>query len=603
MSFTINSMVFKVFLPILVGLAIFGTLDSIKVNSLEPNVNSLDEALGSFNREIVLAGAEENEPLDEDRARDKYREAVIFNVLSAQHCGLIGKADEAKVVGDYDQFGNEIVSGLVQDFISNPSVLGEETQYEPSIFYPGSSKPYNVLNESGFSLTCAGGDQISSNMPGISQITENEGNDMEGQYGRIGFEVDNTFTIDDARIAAFSFPGIDSDGTYPAMLLGLKTISAAPEGCSEGFYNGKLKMQNIPVIAEGNAVQNYDLCNPEDFSKMIQQEPEAISYLMCEGAQGYIQTNIGDIQNSGEATSGTGSQITSQVLDFLGLTDSINSELLNVETYPRMIARQKAASCIDEGGKDLLVEDESKVIAPKLDFGSGRESCSFQDVKNYHEEDISGRNWNGLNVKCGLVEDEITQEGGGGFNYYNTVWYAEEGQTCNRDEYSHKVSYDITSDPDSGPQERTFDLSRFSEIENIDVRFARNEKSEYNVILNGERIVTSSWREGGNKAPGYYVRSLEESNNQDWSEKEIPNSDESIAQDYILRLNKEDYVSWSGTAGNFPEEQDFESLKRSYEIPDNPSKLTFRVVPNSEGESSRIKIESISVRGDLRACS
>lgn len=615
MSFTVNSMVFKVFLPILVGLAIMGTLDSIKVNSLDNQTSSLSDTLNSFDRKIVLAETQE-ESGDQDvttRARDKYRQAVIFNVLAAQHCGLIGKAEEAEPVNDYGEFGDDFLDNLVNDFqggnVGSEIPLGPETEYESKIYYPGDKPPYEVLRESNMPLNCAGADQISSNVPGISQMTQNEGNDMEGRYGRIDFEVENTFTIRNPDVAAFSFPGIENDGDYPSLLLGMKAITAVPDGCEDNFYDSKVRMQNVPIIITGGSVQEYNLCNYDDLSELHNSNSNSLTYTMCENATGYIQTNVGNVRNSGEATTEAdigsfiaGAIETGESLGIIGDTSNFKQHLMDVETYPKLLIRENPTGCIDGGssddGRDLTVPDTADVIGPKLDFGSRREKCSYGDVENYKQNDRSS-SWQGIDVKCGMVEKQT--EGDNQVEYYETVWYAEE--VCAQDAEileifetvkGENIEYGeegVSMGEGGGIDRIRYDLLAFSNTQEIKLNYDHltdSTVSRLDVYVNGNELKISSIYND----PDYdgYRGSISFSGNEVTAfEQEVGRVDKS----YSLVINpSEDTLKWDWEGGTYEIPRE-----RENEIPDEINSIEVEYQGATVGDKADIKSLKISNGG------
>lgn len=615
MSFTINSVVFKVFLPILVGLAIFATLDSIKVDSLDPQVESLGDALNSFNREIVLAKSNEDGKDDTEKARSKFREAVIFNVLSAQHCGLTGMPEKAVEnngrISDYRAF-NEEVGGILNS-IEGGGLTGLDSSKK--IFYPdlGSYTPYKALREDDNLLTCAGSDQLSSNVPGVSQITTNEGNDMEGRYGRIGFEVQNNFTIDNPRIAAFSFPGISADeGAYPQLLLGSKQLVAAPDGCEEQFYDSRLRMQNVPMIAEGTVMEDYDLCDTKDFAELVASEDhDKISYMMCGGAVGYIQTNIGGPAQTGEATSGPRAQALFTGLErifgdnFIGdnLLDDVSDELLNIKTFPELLIRQEGESCIEpDGAGKGIVADDSQVIGPAIDHNNDgdRETCEFGSLDSYGE---NSEKWSDLKVKCGLKSL--------GQDRYSTVWYAANNQECEaEDAYQILPNFQRTSGSESnvaygdalelqatdssGSASIEYNLRKFDKIQEIRIAVESNRKSAVQYRLKAtdgsEYLIESDW-DAGLGANGYEFSA--EANGETESLGEISENGPIVDYDVVFDSGG-DKLSY-GTTGsmNTNINEDIDSLSIEFSKGREESQI----------DDEYLEITSIRVEGDLSACS
>ncbi|MFQ3274982.1 MAG: hypothetical protein ACI9LV_000059 [Candidatus Nanohaloarchaea archaeon] len=467
MSLTMQSTVFKIFLPILVGLAIFGTLDSIKVNSLDPNVNSFQDALGSIDRSVtfgdIYEGDSEENP-DEDKAKQEVRETILVNMIMAQRCDFLPLVDDA----DWRQLGSGNPDKDVVYFNYDTGNVGEAFEVskgkgEAPLTCVGTDSPTEIVKPA-----------LDGARPGPNS---KQTNDMEGRFGKIGFNMENTLVFEEPQIGSLSlYKDAPTDfGNFPDFWRNSRTSLMLPDGlssndCSRSHaakkqavfypehepisalyeiysgnnedinkYNGgqrmiyafRVRMQNIPIIKEGydGYTNGLTLCGRGTNSDLKEfllgadgPELKPAKYVLCENATGYIQSNAGAIDNSGETD-----------VDNFDWASGFGTEIV----FPRMVAERGATDCIDQS-PDLTVEGNQ--VGPELDFGNGGESCSFQEVMNYHKEDLSGRNWNGIDVKCGLVEDQISQKGGGGFNYYNTVWYGDKDQSCEESD----SMYDIT---------------------------------------------------------------------------------------------------------------------------------------------------------------
>ncbi|MFT4892292.1 MAG: hypothetical protein ACI8Z7_000059 [Candidatus Nanohaloarchaea archaeon] len=631
MSFTINSVVFKVFLPILVGLAIFATLDSIKVDSLDPQVDSLGDALNSFNREIVLANTDEEQQSltgeQSAKARGKLREAVILNVMISQNCGLTLKPEEANVVNVQEEFQQSTWEELKN--LAEGSAQSSST----SIFYPyeedneyyrstdeESDGPYAALREDDVGISCAGADQLSSNIPGASALTENEGNDMEGRYGRVGFEVANNFTVKDTRVAAFRFPnlgGEGSEGVYTELLMGGKVLTFAPDGCQDSsFYDSKVRMQNIPVIIEGSSSQ--EPCN----GPKLEYNALDINYMMCEGATGYIQTNVGG--QTGEHTLEGDNQHAARYFNFVGeaggviesgveftqgfeipdffsesagdLSGFVERQFVQVDLNPKVLVRQKGDDCLE----GLTLDDESKVIGPAIDHNNDgdRERCEFDDFESYGE---NSREWNDLNVTCGLVKESAQQEG---FEYYRPVWYVEDRQFC-FDEAEVKDGYRITSgsldsikfdegvvmtrDDGQPRNDVAYDLSYLQEIEKVVLEYESSPESAVSVAVNDNYPV---FKVHDAHSEMYFEEIIK---NEDFDEIEAEYEAEKIGegrQDHLLTLNpSEGTFDWRWSEGN-------DRMRYTGELeslPDEISSVEFRQAGGNEAED--VKLKSIEISG------
>lgn len=616
MSMTSNSVVFKIVLPIIVGLAIFATLDSIKVNSLDNQTDNLGDALSQFNRQITLGGD------GEQKARDKYREAAVFNILGAQHCGLVGKPEEAEVTRDYADFRQYGLNDLISNLESSSAeeVFGVETDQESQIYFPGDSKPYERLREDDELLTCAGADQLSSSIPGVSAITEGEGNDMEGRYGRINFEAEETITLKNPDVASFSFPDINHEGTYPNMLAGMKRTAMVPAGCdSEGRYDGRMKMENVPAIMEGDLIGQYDLCDFNEFNQMLEDHENPIQYKICEGATGYIQSNVGDSYNTGEATTQvSGYSFIAGIIEIYGgITGGVGTQglfqenFMNLEVYPMTIIQQGATECLDE---DLLAGDTDS-LGPQVDYNDDgdRESCSFSDVESAGQPS----SWNGVDIECGLIEEkdslhytgwripdqqclssQTVIEGGEQLNYYDmgSAYRQTEGVTStefqNDDSIDNpNIYYDgslkFQPTDKSNTAEVIFNLRQFSQVNEVNIAGLVNHETDitYSLrMLDGSVNVIESKFDGS--LDGYDALAGPKGDT-----TKIDDVDLSIMQNYRNSFDLHEDKLKFGTTGTVSENMGKE-----------PVSLTIRFETEGIGNSEYANIDNVEILGELRGC-
>ncbi|PSH00083.1 MAG: hypothetical protein BRC28_01595 [Nanohaloarchaea archaeon SW_4_43_9] len=203
MSSTVNSTVFKIFLPVLIGLAIFATLDSIKVNSLDPSVNSLESALNSMDRsmtigDIYTTDKEEDEKQllkekSKEKSKQEVREAILINIVMAQNCDLVTSLNEAEW------------KNLGPDASNNPDTV--YIDYNPDSFK--NYEPFMITKDEGEApITCVGAESpteivkppLQNFRSGPDEATQT--NDMEGKFGRINFEVENTLEFENPRVGA-----------------------------------------------------------------------------------------------------------------------------------------------------------------------------------------------------------------------------------------------------------------------------------------------------------------------------------------------------------------------------------------------------------------
>ncbi|PSH01201.1 MAG: hypothetical protein BRC26_04125, partial [Nanohaloarchaea archaeon QH_8_44_6] len=529
MSSTVNSTVFKIFLPVLIGLAIFATLDSIKVNSLDPSVNSLEGALNSMDRSMTIGDIyttdqekDEKKLLEEEsseRSKQEVREAILINIVMAQNCDLVTSLNEAEW------------KNLEPNVPNNPETVYIE--YNPDSF--DSYKPFMITKDEGEApITCVGAESPTEKVkPPVQNFVEGpdesiQTNDMEGKFGRINFEVDNTLEFKNPRVGATAIydNDISETGSFPDFWRANRVVVMVPEslqrqndcgnwipdnnnpaksqatfvpGTENGLSNNKdvnkyddkllgnsgnrliyafrVRMQNVPIIKEGYAGQrsdfNHGLCTKDESSGIKDflmdystDDPygnsEAARYIFCEEATGYIQSNAGKMDNTGESS-----------VDKFDLISGYGPEIV----FPKLLIRQNADDCLEggsgDGGKDLTVPDEANIVGPRVDFGNGREKCTYEELKDNYKNGRNAKTWKGNELRCGLTKDSLIQKEGGKIDFYNTVWYTVDSDRCG-EKVDHLSSYSsLTKDgnPKTYYGDGKLKLWDMTEEDEVDVRY------------------------------------------------------------------------------------------------------------------------------------
>lgn len=503
MSFALNSLVMKVFLPIIVGVAILGTLQSMKSTSLDPQVNSVEDALGQLDRSFVL-GDSKNDKLRmsrEQKARHEFRQVVIFNMFTAQHCAFLPKIDEMPQNSDFSSLG--------KGEVFYPQKLHkEDTDQKVGVF--------EVLKkENELPLSCVGAGNVLQQIPpspsdfmpevlSSDSETGGSGNDMEGRYGRVNFQVEETFRLQDPRVGGTDFDNVgESAPSYrPDLWRGDRMISMVPAGMNfnsefcdteylktevtsnrlsykfydeeigswtenlvqglyadikgfvfgddveydgvlnsygggpEGLYAYRVRMAGMPMFKPGAMIENYgtaSFCGIREigegtmksfiFGNVPYRDRNKVEYVMCKGAEGYIQSNAAGLEDGEEAAADA-------------LHDNIFNEDSEAIVFP-IVQIVQGKDCLDNSDAKFYAfngEQSEKIISPRIDLDSDgkREYCSLEDVRN----DIT-RTWkvsqNGEEIKvgCALTKKRIFQppkvsERRRGHSYYTTVWYAKQ---------------------------------------------------------------------------------------------------------------------------------------------------------------------------------
>lgn len=646
MSFTLNSLVFKLFLPIIVGVAIIGTLDTIKTESLDPNVDSAQGAINAMDRTAILADSdsENSDRFDEDRARNEFKQLVLYNMYTAQHCGIFSQIEEL-----------EAQTGEPEDISQADGNM---------IIFPHSKTPFKVLKEESedgeVSLTCVGAGPVAqvdvSDMRGAikSEETKQQTYDMEGRFGRINFETENTFVIEEPFIGAtnFGFQENWGEGNYPDVWNARRNIMILPDGltvqesCDDlgwdewaknqvsfyggtgGFWNkddintyGKgvrgiyafrlMMPSSAPKIKEGAMIENggtVSFCGSSGNSPMHKfikgsDTQSSLKYVICEGAQGFFQSNAKEMRDGGESAE--------------LVSGSVNVDYDHQIIFPYMILTQKAQDCITNNDEIRKVS-MNQVISPRLDFdGEGdRERCNFKDdVKDGSES----REWEGLTVKCGLLSGQTVRQPSndvGGIEYHNTVWYAENSQECNGDrEYDltdtaqkKKISRNFYRDgyifmggiSEDKSREIKFNLKKFDSIDRIIIDVNTNDKADVEYKLNTRDDSTYKAK------TNYDIDIIPPDHTNGYIMKVEKNGDESnlgefepqfqSADNYEVVFDAEDNEIRMGDMGtvNVAVEEEPETLA----ITAGHSYFGGKV-----NDDVSLNLESVKVVGDLRACS
>ncbi|PSG98724.1 MAG: hypothetical protein BRC29_01190 [Nanohaloarchaea archaeon SW_7_43_1] len=453
MSSTVNSTVFKIFLPVLIGLAIFATLDSIKVNSLDPSVNSLEAALNSMDRSVTFGDIE-----DEQKGRQEIREAIFYNIIIAQKCNLL------KAVYDADW------ERLQTSDKASWGGIAPDPDKDVVFFYNGDqiSEGFEVSKSEELSISCVGADSPTEMIrPNAEDLREGAGtsktNDMEGKFGRVSFDMNDTVVIEDPKIGSTSlFEGNPwrPSGNFPDFWRNQRLSMMLPNGLEEtndlcdnvgpehykktqsvfykeyeaisGLYEAftgnnedinvyegregpssiyafRVRMQNVPIIKEGylGPKQNLNTCQRGTESKLKKfliggENQDSARYVLCKSASGYIQSNAGSIDNTGETN-----------VDRIDLKRDFATETI----FPKLLIRENSDYCLSDTQSEFI------------DYRLNGDKCTTEEVlKDREGSEPVTKNWRGLEVKCGIKKETITQENGGGFNFYNTGWFKTGGK-------------------------------------------------------------------------------------------------------------------------------------------------------------------------------
>jgi hypothetical protein len=400
-------------------------------------------------------------------------------------------------------------------------------------------------------------------------------------------------------------------------LTGRDILTFAPEGCGDSdFYDSKVKMENVPLIVNGE--NTGDLC---DETALAFNELE-FDYLMCEGAEGYIQTNVGG--QSGEHDLEDGNKIGASYFNYLGSVDDVTESVLpfpvpdifsdtssdvrtfiqdqvvDVDLNPKIVVTSGEDNCItgENGGKDIVVDD-SQVIGPAIDRNDdgSRETCEFDNIESFGE---NSREWNGLDVKCGLMKETATQSGGN-LDYYSPVW-RKVGDSCYKDlniignyrvqEGLAQDSYDQNGLTMEGYGEGTvtterasYNLQSFESINRVEINFA-NTGSDFDININGEELKVVSALQSGDPAEYIEVEGEIMDADAEWTEKEG-----ATESGYKLVIEpSQNNLRWEWFGGSY----EYPQNSNQPEIPGQINSIEFEQTGDTD---SVVEINSLEISG------
>ncbi|PSH00084.1 MAG: hypothetical protein BRC28_01600 [Nanohaloarchaea archaeon SW_4_43_9] len=255
------------------------------------------------------------------------------------------------------------------------------------------------------------------------------------------------------------------------------------------IYAFRVRMQNVPIVKEGYTGPKKDfengLCTEgksseiKDFLMDYSEDPygnsKAARYVLCENATGYIQSNAGKIDNTGESN-----------VDKFDFSGGYGTEIV----FPKLLIRQNPDDCLNKGSESDFV-----------DYRLNGDRCSTEEVLKGEEGSAPvTKNWNGLEVECGVKKETIIQNHNNGrFSFYNTGWF-KTGGNLDGDIKGAEPLYEVENGEDGGEPpvaenakgdlmvrfydqsgaRLTYDLRSYS-VEEVDLNFET--KGNMNVYL------------------------------------------------------------------------------------------------------------------------
>ncbi|QGA80826.1 hypothetical protein [Candidatus Nanohalobium constans] len=478
-------------LTILVTATTLSAYNSIRINTLNPQADKLDQVTGHIGRPDIKISS-----------KNQLKSTVLFNMLAATDCRILtsyayaerqgenidikSNANQLSDINDTAYYSEGLSPAFKHGFSGECAGAGgqayavgelvEESSKSAVESLPGGTALANLKNIIG------GADR---------EFLEEPGRDMEGMFGKIKFKINKTEDEGKIRIGTnqnskfIAMKAInpsgnllnDQDSRIPDFLLGEKTSAFIPAGvslnqysemnneCPDGSgYVEKLKAVTSPKKAvlelldtsfdyiEGNypceaqdkvlidLVNNptkihdgEDLTNPGidslyssrvridtgETRRIIVEDAGEFKYetggnqyrsflnqakwYLCEGDEGYIQSNAGTYDNTGEA----------------GSENFVRED----RVYP-LIKLTESTNCLDRGGPD----------APTTNFGvystsevHQKVSCSVEESIAKEKKFTASIHDTSTDYYCGLVPQTFRfDDYSGEVDYYRTGLFAEQ---------------------------------------------------------------------------------------------------------------------------------------------------------------------------------
>lgn len=412
-------------LPLMFGGLILLGMQQMNENNLQGQQRNAQMEIDKQGKHMTIGRTLDGEQITSRVAEEQFRELVIYSQVSAINCQLVywlhAEDPEGDTAGKYID-GTHRPNRLDQnsDYMVKYSLPGRtpgsdhrlfqylsESNYVPSCVGTSNTVSHHLVDKrtknlrkgnflkAGFDIvigTFIGGAEDLWNWADCNlepDWASNRGNDMEGRFGKITFESDVTFfpgRSSNSKVWSPNFlrdvgncPLNNQDIVGPGFLQGQEWMDylphpqrASPESMSyhtDGSappFNEK-KSAMMDAIVDAPAVTSIDLnekdaSNYGDGGKGYGDWPRRdIYYVVCENAEGSVQTNANYINNGGEAVWGNNNQVVGEYRGF------------ETRTFTLIDVTANATSCINN------VHRESISVHEDLHTG-GPECTSFEEA-------------------------------------------------------------------------------------------------------------------------------------------------------------------------------------------------------------------------------
>jgi hypothetical protein len=317
------------------------TFNSIQSQTLEDNSEGLIDSLEQYDSQVDIQNEEQ------------FRGLVTWNMLASQQClyanMIYNRGDVGQVPGDLEVGEEELAMNLAdpaQILTDNGADIQNLEQGQFTFFGDanGDEDPLStVVDETSFQGECVGTEPIAitqgpaavldSMTPDLFEngLQQLRGWSLEGRYGEVGYNMQNTVLIEDEKLFAMSIDqfwwgNLDGRNGPDFVRGGRSSIFIPPANAPEGIagtipmkYLGegtsaddslrnygsladggrlwafRVRMVNLPIIIEEGT---YDIETKEKMYEGIFEEPykrfvRNAEYILCKGSSGTVKSNAG----------------------------------------------------------------------------------------------------------------------------------------------------------------------------------------------------------------------------------------------------------------------------------------------------------------------
>lgn len=336
--------------------AVATTLNSIQSQTLDDSSQGLMDSLNQFNGEVDI------------ETEEQFRGLVTWNMLASQQClyanMIYNRGDVGEPPGDLDIGEDEVEMSLADSseiLTENGANIQNLDQGDFTFFGDASADTdpiRSLVDETTFTGECVGAEAIGITRSPLaaagligndllgSGLQELEGYSLEGDFGEVPYNMQETVLIEDEKLFAMRIDNFWWDafgGNGPDFVRGQRASIFVPHyrpdtesadrpildylGESSNlptttygfadypsqediatYWAFRVRMKNIPMIVDvsGDNFESGDKdYSEEDFSDEFQNFLQDASYLMCRNSTGTIKSNAGKDPETSSVERGT----------------------------------------------------------------------------------------------------------------------------------------------------------------------------------------------------------------------------------------------------------------------------------------------------------